>query len=98
MTLAAMPIGWAEMSTLSFFVLSYPFSPRWSQGTDDTPQHCRPLCIQAERWGWYNVRAIECGDWLPSLRVARKLAEVLKVDPMDVDEFKAAIEKAAKRR
>ena len=32
-------VGWAEMSTLPF-VLSYPFSPRWSQ--------CAPLCIQAE--------------------------------------------------
>ena len=38
---------------------------------------------------------IERGGWSPSLKTVRKLSAVLGVDPMDVEEFKAAIEKAS---
>ena len=43
------------------------------------------------------INKIEQGAWLPSLRTIRKLVEVLKVEPAEVDEFKAAIEKTARR-
>ena len=42
-----------------------------------------------------NIHALEVGKWLPTLRTVRKLCEVLEVDPMEVDEFKAAIERTA---
>jgi transcriptional regulator with XRE-family HTH domain len=41
------------------------------------------------------INKIEQGAWLPSLKTIRKLADVLKVEPSDVEEFKAAIEKSA---
>ena len=44
-----------------------------------------------------NVYKIERGEWLPSLATVRKLAGVLGVNPEEVEEFKAAIDKAAKR-
>ena len=41
-----------------------------------------------------NIYAIEAGRWLPSLPTIRKLCEALEVqNPLDIDEFKAAIEK-----
>jgi|FLYL01.1.fsa_nt_gi predicted transcriptional regulator len=39
------------------------------------------------------IYAVEGGEWLPSLETVRKLSDVLSVDPMEIDEFKAAIEK-----
>jgi transcriptional regulator with XRE-family HTH domain len=42
-----------------------------------------------------NLYHLERGDWLPSLRTARKLVEALDMAPEDVDEIQAAIEKAA---
>jgi transcriptional regulator with XRE-family HTH domain len=42
------------------------------------------------------INKIEQGAWLPSLKTVRKLADILKVDPNEVEEFKAAIEKASK--
>ena len=45
-----------------------------------------------------NIYSIEAGRWLPGLETVRKLSEALGVDPMDVDEFKAAIEKTAQGR
>lgn len=41
------------------------------------------------------INKIEQGAWLPSLKTVRKLADILKVEPTEVDEFKAAIEKSA---
>ncbi len=35
------------------------------------------------------------GEWLPDLETVRKLCEALEIDHMDVDEFKAAIDKTA---
>jgi len=43
-----------------------------------------------------NIYAIEHGEWLPSLGTVKKLAGVLGVEPMEVVEFKGAIEKASK--
>jgi transcriptional regulator with XRE-family HTH domain len=43
-----------------------------------------------------NIYSIEHGGWLPSLGTVKKLTGVLGVDPMEVDEFKAAIDKASK--
>ena len=43
------------------------------------------------------VYAIEAGKWLPNLETVRKLSEALEVDPMEVDEFKAAIERSAQQ-
>jgi len=43
-----------------------------------------------------SIYAIEAGKWLPGLETVRKLSETLKIDPLDVDEFKAAIEKTAR--
>lgn len=43
------------------------------------------------------IYKLEAGAWLPSLPTVRKLAGVLEVDPEEVEEFKAAIDKAAKR-
>ena len=40
---------------------------------------------------------IERGQWLPSLTTVRKLSATLNVDPEEVEEFKAAIDKAARR-
>ena len=39
------------------------------------------------------IYAIEGGRGLPSLDTVRKLSETLEIDPMEVDEFKAAIER-----
>jgi DNA-binding XRE family transcriptional regulator len=36
----------------------------------------------------------EAGRQVPQLRTMRKLAEALGVDPMEVDEFRAAVESA----
>jgi predicted transcriptional regulator len=45
-----------------------------------------------------NIYRIEKGVWLPSLSTVRKLSDALGLtSPEDVDEFKAAIDKAAKR-
>ncbi len=44
------------------------------------------------------IHKIEQGAWLPSLASIRKMAPVLGVDPMEVEEFKAAIEKDAGKR
>jgi len=41
------------------------------------------------------INKIEQGAWLPSLRTIRKLADILKAEPGDVEEFKAAIDKSA---
>jgi DNA-binding XRE family transcriptional regulator len=41
------------------------------------------------------IYAVEGGEWLPSLETVRKLSRALEVDPMEVDEFRAAIDKAA---
>ena len=38
----------------------------------------------------------EAGRQVPQPRTMRKLAEALEVDPMEVDEFRAAIEAALK--
>jgi DNA-binding XRE family transcriptional regulator len=43
-----------------------------------------------------SIYDIEGGKWLPSLEMVRKLSEALKVDPMEVDEFRAAIEKTVR--
>lgn len=42
-----------------------------------------------------NIYSLEHGGWLPSLGTVKKLAGVLQVDPLEVDEFKAAIEKSS---
>jgi len=43
--------------------------------------------------GASTIYAIESGRELPTLRSARKLAQTLQVEPMDVDEFRAAWER-----
>jgi transcriptional regulator with XRE-family HTH domain len=43
-----------------------------------------------------NIYRLERGDWLPSLRTARKLADALEMAPEDIDEIRAAIEKAGR--
>ena len=42
-----------------------------------------------------NIYAIEHGGWLPSLATVKKLSNVLGIEPSEVTEFKAAIEKSA---
>ena len=42
-----------------------------------------------------NIYSIEHGAWLPSLATIKKLSAILEMDPMEVTEFKAAIEKSA---
>ena len=44
-----------------------------------------------------SIRAVEAGQWRPSLATIRKLSQLLEVDPMDVDEFKEAMHKAMER-
>jgi len=44
-----------------------------------------------------NIYNIEKGTWLPSLATVKKLAGVLGVEPMEVTEFKAAMDKASKK-
>jgi transcriptional regulator with XRE-family HTH domain len=39
------------------------------------------------------INKIEQGAWLPSMKTIRKITSVLRIDPIEVDEFKAAIEK-----
>ncbi len=39
-----------------------------------------------------SIRAIESEEWRPSLATIRKLSEFFAIDPMEVDEFKEAIE------
>jgi len=39
------------------------------------------------------IYAVETGRELPVLRTARKLAAALDVDPLQVDEFRAALER-----
>jgi len=39
------------------------------------------------------INKIEQGDSVPSLKTIRKIAPILEIDPLDVEEFKAAIEK-----
>ncbi|PPD57373.1 helix-turn-helix transcriptional regulator [Dehalogenimonas etheniformans] len=41
------------------------------------------------------INKIEQGAWLPSLKTVKKLADVLGIKPGDVEEFQAAINKAA---
>ena len=41
-----------------------------------------------------SIRAIEAGEWGPSLATIRKLSAILEAEPMEVDEFKVAMEKA----
>ena len=43
-----------------------------------------------------SIYAIESGRNIPTLDTVRKLSEVLAVDPLEVDEFKAAIDKTAR--
>ena len=43
------------------------------------------------------VAAIERGHQLPSPRTSRKLAEVLGVAPLDIDEVREATERALKK-
>ncbi len=43
--------------------------------------------------GVSTINHIERGDWLPSLKTIKKLVPILGVDPLEVEEFKAAIEK-----
>jgi DNA-binding XRE family transcriptional regulator len=45
-----------------------------------------------------SIYDIEGGKWLPSLDMVRKLSAGLQVDPMEVDEFRAAIEKTVRRK
>lgn len=45
-----------------------------------------------------NIYAIEAGRWLPTLATVRKLSEALDIDPMEIDEFKAAIERSSQRK
>jgi transcriptional regulator with XRE-family HTH domain len=45
-----------------------------------------------------NLYKIEAGQYLPSLNTVNRLAEILEVAPQDVEEFQAAIEKAASSR
>jgi DNA-binding XRE family transcriptional regulator len=44
------------------------------------------------------IYAIESGRNIPTLETVRKLSEVLEVDPMEVEEFRSAIEKTAQRK
>jgi DNA-binding XRE family transcriptional regulator len=39
------------------------------------------------------IYAIEAGRELPVLRTARKLAAALEIDPLEVDEFRAGLER-----
>ena len=41
-----------------------------------------------------SIRAVEAGQWRPSLSTIRKLTELLEVDPMEVDEFREAMNRA----
>ena len=43
-----------------------------------------------------NIYHLERGDWLPSLRTARKLADALEMEPEEIDEIREAIEKAGR--
>ena len=43
------------------------------------------------------IYKLEAGAWLPSLPTVRKLSKVLAIGPEEVEEFKAAIDKAARR-
>ena len=49
---------------------------------------------QASGVGVSTIAFIEAGKVLPSLRTVRKLAEALQLEPMEVDESQAAIEKS----
>lgn len=40
------------------------------------------------------VRTTEAGQSIPSLSTIRKLSNALEVDPMDVDEFREAMDRA----
>ena len=42
-----------------------------------------------------SIHSVEQGKWLPSLGTIAKLSEALGVKPEEVEEFKAAIDKAA---
>jgi transcriptional regulator with XRE-family HTH domain len=44
----------------------------------------------------HTIRGIEAGKHLPAVRTARRLAEALGVDPVEIDEVADAIEKAKK--
>jgi len=39
------------------------------------------------------INKIEQGAWLPSLKTIRKIAPILGIEPVEVEEFKATIEK-----
>ena len=41
------------------------------------------------------TRAVEAGREVPNLKTARKLAQALGVDPIEIDEAKQAAERAA---
>ena len=41
-----------------------------------------------------SIRAVEAGQWRPSLATIRKLSQVLEVDPMEVNEFEEAMRRA----
>jgi DNA-binding XRE family transcriptional regulator len=44
-----------------------------------------------------HLYGIEKGRWLPSLDLVRRMCEVLEVaEPMEIDEFRAAIEKSVR--
>jgi transcriptional regulator with XRE-family HTH domain len=43
------------------------------------------------------IYAIEAGRSIPTLESVRKLSEALEVDPLEVDEFRAAIERTTKK-
>ena len=43
-----------------------------------------------------NLYKIEQGARLPSLKLVRILAAIIEVDPMEVEEFKVAIDNAAR--
>ena len=45
-----------------------------------------------------NLHHLERGDWLPSLKAVRALSDVLEVDPMEIEEFTAAIDKASHKK
>lgn len=44
------------------------------------------------------IYAIEAGRELPTLRTARLLAAALEIDPLQVDEFRAALERLSGER
>lgn len=44
-----------------------------------------------------NLYKIEHGAWLPSLKLVGVLSGILEVAPGEVEEFQAAIDKAARR-